>query len=126
LSSQKASDDVFAQIPESELECWFDHFMQLLVTWTTNDTWRSTGEINPRNDVLFKVTTAMFRHKSTIAVARDKDFLRVLADFLEARSDSGPPHFIIAQHVCRMLICMTCFHLHHKNSNKDVTKERKK
>jgi len=123
ISSQAASDDVFALIPESELECWFDHFMQLLVTWTTNDTWRSTGEINPFDHVLFIVTTGMFRHKSTIAVARDKDFLRVLADFLEARSDSGLPHFKIAQHVCNMLNSMTCFHLHHKNLKKVVTKE---
>jgi len=123
ISSQAASDDVFALIPESELECWFDHFMQLLVTWTTNDTWRSTGEINPFDHVLFIVTTGMLRHKSTIAVARDKDFLRVLADFLEARSDSGLPHFKIAQHVCNMLNSMTCFHLHHKNLKKVVTKE---
>jgi len=125
MSSQVASDEVFAQIPDSELECWFDHFMQLLVTWTTDDTWRSTGDIHPCNHVLFKVTTQMFKHKSPIAVALDTDFLRVLADFLEARSDSGLPHFMIAQHVCKMLSSMTCFHLYHAISKKDRTKETK-
>jgi len=124
MSSNVASDEVFAQIPDSELECWFDHFMQLLVTWTTDDTWRSTGEIHPCNHALFMVTTSMFTHKSPIAVACDTDFLRVLADFLEeARSDSGLPHFKIAQHVCKMLSYMTCIHLHYKTSKTVVTKE---
>eukprot|EP00978_Attheya_sp_CCMP212_P016325 scaffold42639_cov37-Attheya_sp.AAC.8 len=78
-----------AHVPQAEIQVWVDHVIAELKKRTQDARWISTGTLENHDAFILIPCISMFMHSVPVALAFEKDFFRVLADFVLARKGSG-------------------------------------
>jgi len=89
-----------AHVPRSEIQVWVDHVMAELKKKTLDARWISTGTLEEHDAFILIPCICMFMHPVPVALAFEKGFFRVLADFVLARKGSGSGSNLPSADVC--------------------------
>jgi hypothetical protein len=76
-------------VPQAEIEVWLDHVISQLQNKTEDQRWASTGNLDQHDAFILNPCISMFMHPVPVALAFEKDFFKVLADFILVRKGNG-------------------------------------
>lgn len=76
-------------VPQSEIEVWLDHVISQLQKKTEDQRWASTGNLEQHDAFILNPCVSMFMHPVPVALAFEKGFFKVVADFIHVRKGNG-------------------------------------
>jgi len=119
--ADQASTDLFAQIPSSEIESWFDHIIPILQKRTNDSKWKLNGTLEPHDATIFLTTNFLFDHFNFVKVAFEKGFFHSLAEFIAARPSPCLPCPGLAETInCIVSNTQRNLHLHSGADNEMI------
>jgi hypothetical protein len=120
--AENSDPEIFNKIPESEIECWMDHVMEQITEKTKDDRCVYTGILSEQRDMflLLNPCVSMFMHSVPTRLAFEKDFFRVLANFIASRKASSLACTEIARNVVMLMSTVICTVICTVSSNQKI------
>ncbi len=99
LFAQNASPKAFKLIPASEIECWFDHAINMLQFFSTSPRYIMTGVLDEHELYILKGSCSLVSHVKALDISFKKGFLKEIANFLAAPNAPLMPSAEIADSI---------------------------